>query len=111
MTKMNTMINANLTCAPVAMHNQPVVSALLAIGRRKPVVRQGENSPHLFAAFLCPPKTQAFTRLALRYGGLFWEAARPTAPCRGFPSPLQPVTHALGSTDGGNSLLRQGLSA
>jgi hypothetical protein len=80
-------------------------------GRRKPVFRQGEKSPHSFAAFLCPSKTQALIRLVLCHGGLFWEAERPTAPCRGFPSPFQPATHALGSVGGGYPSFRQGFTA
>lgn len=100
-----------LTSCGTLLDNPRTASALLAVGRRKPVLSKGENSPIITSAFLCPSKTQAFVRFVLRHGGLSWEAERPTAPLRGFPSPFQPVAHALGSMDGGYSSFSKGFTA
>ncbi|WP_150047417.1 hypothetical protein [Methylomonas rhizoryzae] len=97
--KIADLIEAGLTdCLRVAML---FTAGTSSTGRENLVGRQGEKSPQLLAAFLCPSFSAASCRVHSVMAGCFGHGSSMAAPCRSFSPHYSPSPNAVRSISGG----------
>ena len=96
------------TANPAIM--SPVADAS-ATGRGNPFLYKAKNRHNHLWLFYAHQKHRRYRALCFVMAGCFGQRSALAAPCSGFSTPFQPVTHAVESIGGGYPLSIQGFTA